>query len=55
MKYLLKLMNYKHKKGGENEDFFIYKPKKTTVKKYKQKKQLISDNPFKILNNVNFK
>ncbi len=50
---LLKIMNYKTYEKNDNL-YFKYQPKKQKVKKF-VKKDIVKDNPFKILKNINFK
>jgi ATP-dependent RNA helicase SUPV3L1/SUV3 len=52
---LVKLMNYKVKKGeNENEIYFSYMPKNTINNKKLLKKYKKNDNPFNILTNANY-
>ncbi len=52
---LLKLMNYKVKKGEkENEIYFSYMPRNTNNEKKILKKNKKNDNPFNVLTSVNY-
>ena len=50
---LLKIMNYKTYEKS-NDLYFKYIPKKQKIKKF-VKKEIVKDNPFKVLKNINFK
>ena len=53
---LLNLMEYKYEKpNNNNEEFFIYRPKKHLKIKKRNSNKMVKDNPFKILSSINFK